>query len=128
MIEDSVAFLRGEGVEVIYDAEHFFDGYRAQSRLCAGDGAGGGARRGAGLVLCDTNGGSLPAEVREGARLARTLACRSASTRITTPNSPWPTRWPRWRKARRMVQGTINGYGERCGNANLCSHHPQRWS
>ena len=78
------------------------------------------------LVLCDTNGGSLPWQIaRDGRRpCARPSATRWASTATTTPRAPWRTRWPRSRPGRIQVQGTINGYGERCGNANLCSIIP----
>ncbi len=109
MIADSVAFMKGRGKEVIYDAEHFFDGYRAEpvyalSTLRAA------ARAGADwIVLCDTNGGSLPAWVADvhndgELAVANTLAAVEAGCR--------------------QVQGTINGYGERCGNANLVSIIP----
>ena len=76
------------------------------------------------LVLCDTNGGTLPWDRR--ASVVRTAvggarAHPSASTPTTTATAPSPTRSPPCATARAQVQGTINGYGERCGNANLCA-------
>ena len=121
MIEESVAFLRAAGKMVVYDAEHFFDGYRADAGYALETLRA--ARRGGAevLVLCDTNGGSLPwdveATVREvaqavpGARLGIHVhddtGCGVANTVAAV------------RAGARHVQGTINGYGERCGNANL---------
>jgi 2-isopropylmalate synthase len=121
MIEESVAFLVSAGKRVIYDAEHFFDGFRAdrQYALACLQAA---ARAGADTVVCcDTNGGALPEEIAEaigavgaalgtvrvgihchddaGLGVANTLAAVNAGAR--------------------QVQGTQNGYGERCGNANL---------
>ena len=80
------------------------------------------------VTLCDTNGSSLP-EPGGGGHRARwspswATACRSASTPTTTPAAAWPTRsWPSSTGAR-LVQGTMNGYGERCGNANLVTILP----
>lgn len=125
MIEDSLAFLRSEGVEVIYDAEHFFDGYRAnpQYALASLEAAvRGGAQW---IVLCDTNGGSLP----EFVQAAMTVVKRSIDiplgvhthndAELAVANSLVAVE-----AGARQVQGTINGYGERCGNANLCSIIP----
>ena len=109
--------------EVVYDAEHFFDGYRADPAYALATleaAARGGAET---LVLCDTNGGTLPGDVAEvvarGPRERRRR--RSASTRTTTRAARSRTRSPRCAAGAIQVQGTINGYGERCGNANLCS-------
>jgi 2-isopropylmalate synthase len=64
MIRDSVAYLKGKGREVIYDAEHFFDAYPSRSHLCHADLVGGGPKRGrCTIVLCDTNGGTLPFDI-----------------------------------------------------------------
>ena len=97
MVADSVDFLRRHDMRVFLDAEHFFDGYLPQPRLRAPGAAG---RRGGGaetLVLCDTNGGTLPYEVgRDRARRRRrSPRPRSASTSTTTPAARWPTRSPR---------------------------------
>ena len=125
MIADSVRYLKTKGLEVIYDAEHFLDGYRADpdyALLTLEAAADAGADT---LVLCDTNGGALPWTVTDvvgevknatttplgihahddgGMAVANTLVAVAAG--VT------------------HVQGTINGYGERCGNANLCSVIP----
>jgi 2-isopropylmalate synthase len=126
MIEESVAFLRAQGLRVIYDAEHFFDGWRADRGYAVATlkaAARGGAET---LVLCDTNGGSLPWQIADavdavldaglGARLGihahDDAGCGVANTLAAV------------RAGARHVQGTINGYGERCGNANLCAVLP----
>lgn len=120
MIEESVAFLVSHGRHVIYDAEHFFDGYRADPEYAIA--ALQAAKRGgaATLVLCDTNGGGLPwqieATVGEVARrLAHPLGVHvHDDTGVAVANSLAAVR-----AGAGQVQGTINGIGERCGNANL---------
>lgn len=125
MIRDSIAYLKGVGKEVIYDAEHFFDGYGANSEYAlqtlqaAVDG-------GADLVvLCDTNGGSLPWDVEEivgvvGKQVAIPLGIHTHDDGgCGTANSLAAVR-----AGAVHVQGTINGYGERVGNANLCEIIP----
>jgi 2-isopropylmalate synthase len=126
MIEKSVAFVRGRGRRVVYDAEHFFDGWRddagfALETLRAA--VRGGAEV---LALCDTNGGSLPWQIEEAVRAASAAlagfslgihahddgGCAVANTLVAV------------RAGVRHVQGTLNGYGERCGNANLCAVMP----
>jgi 2-isopropylmalate synthase len=120
MIEESVAFLVSQGREVIYDAEHFFDGYRenpdyALETLRAAKR--GGART---LVLCETNGGGLPWDVQKvvervcaemqhpvGIHAHDDSGCGVANSLAAILGGA------------RHVQGTINGFGERCGNANL---------
>ena len=125
MIEDSVAFLCGKGMETIFDAEHFFDGYRANpdyalAALRAAER--GGARW---IVLCDTNGGSLPAQIRAAQQAAMQVISTPLGihthndAELAVANSLLAIE-----HGARMVQGTINGYGERCGNANLCSIIP----
>jgi 2-isopropylmalate synthase len=126
MIGDSVAFLKRHGKEVVYDAEHFFDGFRAD-REYALEAVKAAAEAGADwVVLCDTNGGSLPSWVREvvetvGEALPKTalgihthndgeMAVANALAAVEAGCT--------------QVQGTINGYGERCGNANLVSLVP----
>ena len=125
MIGDSVAYFKERDKEVVYDAEHFFDGYKANpsytlKTLIAA------AENGAQVVvLCDTNGGSLPWEIEE---ICKTVAgkvdvafgihahddggCGVANTLAAV------------RVGAVQVQGTINGYGERVGNANLCTIIP----
>ncbi|MFZ1862815.1 MAG: citramalate synthase [Polyangiales bacterium] len=126
MVEESVAFLRSNGRRVIYDAEHFFDGYKsdpdyALETLRAG--ARGGAET---LVLCDTNGGSMPWEVEAIVKSVR-AALPEARLGIHAHNDGEcgvANSVAAVRAGAHHVQGTINGYGERCGNANLCSIIP----
>jgi len=131
MIAESVGFIVSEGRELIYDAEHFFDGYKADpdyalSTLRAARDAG--ART---LVLCDTNGGTLTSE----------LVSIIENTRSSLEDDPASPSWPlvlgvhthndaelavansiaAVQAGARHVQATINGYGERCGNANMVS-------
>lgn len=125
LIEDSVRYLKEHADEVIFDAEHFFDGYAddpdyALAALAAA------ARGGAGyLVLCDTNGGTLPADVTVAVQAAR--AANDAPIGIHTHNDAElavANTLAAVRSGAAMVQGTINGTGERCGNANLISIIP----
>jgi 2-isopropylmalate synthase len=125
MVADSVAFLRADGREVVVDAEHFFDGYRANrdyalSVLQAGADAGA-----AWLVLCDTNGGSLPAHIADA---VTDVAGRfGVGIGIHTHNDAElavANALAAVAAGAAQVQGTINGYGERTGNANLCSILP----
>ena len=122
MIADSVAYLAANTPEVIYDAEHFFDGYKRNSdyalqtlQAAASSGA-------TCLVLCDTNGGALPDEVAEAVAAVR----RSFSTPIGihTHNDcdlAVANTLAALKSGASQVQGTINGIGERCGNVDLCS-------
>jgi 2-isopropylmalate synthase len=122
MIRDSVAWLKRNGREVVYDAEHFFDGYKDDSgyALAALNAAvDGGADW---LVLCDTNGGSMPWEVEAIVRdvhshTAVPLGIHSHNdAEMGVANSVAAVR-----AGATQVQGTINGFGERTGNANLSS-------
>ena len=135
MIRDSVAYLKAQGKEVVYDAEHFFDGYKtnpeyALSTLQAA--MLGGADS---VVLCDTNGGGLPWQVGEAIDdVRRELGLDGSSPiseRVTLgihAHNDSETGVANTLEAVRhgavQVQGTINGYGERCGNANLISVIP----
>ncbi len=125
MIADSVAYLKRMGREVIYDAEHFFDGYMADpgyalQTLVAAAEAGADV-----LVLCDTNGGMLPSAVATivaevGKAVGAPLGIHAHNDgEMAVANSLVAVEM-----GARHVQGTINGYGERCGNANLCSIIP----
>ncbi len=128
MISESVSFLRDAGKRVIYDAEHFFDGFADDSAYalrCLRAAAQAGADT---VVCCDTNGGTLPdvvagaidevvselasAQTRVGIHCHDDAGCGVASTLAAV------------RRGARQVQGTINGYGERCGNANLTTIIP----
>ena len=125
LIEDSVGYLAARGREVIYDAEHYFDGFcddpgYALETLRAA--ARGGARL---LVLCDTNGGRLPSEVSR--VFAATRDAVSLPLGIHTHNDCGMAEANTVAAAELgavQVQGTFNGYGERCGNANLCTVIP----
>jgi 2-isopropylmalate synthase len=126
MIKDSVARAAAEGRETIFDAEHFFDGYRenkAYALACVRAAHAAGARW---IVLCDTNGGTLPDEVeRVVGEVAREIPgdrlgihCHD-DTGNAVANSLAAVR-----AGARQVQGALNGLGERCGNANLTSIVP----
>ena len=125
MIADSIRFLKSKGLEVIYDAEHFFDGYKnnpeyALATILHAEQAGADW-----IVLCDTNGGSLPGEISEivaavCAKLRTPIGIHAHNDcELGVANSLAAVQ-----AGARQVQGTINGFGERCGNANLCSIIP----
>ncbi len=127
MVADSVEFLRGNGLQVLFDAEHFFDGYRGNPEfsLRVLEGA---AQAGAShLVLCDTNGGTLPHEVERvvgevvdyfGGDVAVAVHLHDdAGTGVANALAGV-------RGGATQVQGTINGYGERTGNCNLTAIIP----
>ena len=130
MIAESVAFLRGQGKRVIYDAEHFFDAFRDDASYalrCLRAAAGAGAEN---LTLCDTNGSSLPSQVAEATDAATELgggAVGEPSLGIHPHNDAGcgvATTLAAVERGARLVQGTVNGYGERCGNANLITVLP----
>src|SRR6266550_563582 len=127
MVEESVAYAVGLGREVIFDAEHFFDGF-ARDAEYATEVCLSAARAGAGwVVLCDTNGGSMPSAVRRGVEAVRDALREMGSPArvgIHTHNDcelAVANTLEGVMGGADMVQGTINGYGERCGNANLVS-------
>lgn len=125
LIHDSLAYLKARAPEVVYDAEHFFDGYRANPEyaiktLQAAEAAGVDC-----ITLCDTNGGNLPFMIAEiidkvrnqiktplGIHTHNDSECAVANSLMAVEHGIV------------HVQGTINGFGERCGNANLCSIIP----
>jgi 2-isopropylmalate synthase len=125
LIKDSVAFLKSNNLEVIFDAEHFFDGYKANSsyaietlRTATQAGADW-------VVLCDTNGGTMPHEVSK--IVADVVAQVGGKVGVHTHNDgemAVANSLAAVMAGARQVQGTINGYGERCGNANLISLLP----
>lgn len=127
MIRETLAYLRAQGRKVIFDAEHFFDGYIADSSYALKTleaALAGGADT---LVLCDTNGGALPttvqrivAEVRAALPEVPVLGIHAHNDAdLAVANSIVAVE-----AGCTHVQGTVNGYGERCGNANLCSIIP----
>ncbi|RMG05148.1 MAG: citramalate synthase [Nitrospirae bacterium] len=125
LIRDTISYLKGYVDEVFFDAEHFFDGYKSNPDYaveCLRAALDGGASR---LVLCDTNGGTLPDEIKTifnkvkksvkaplGIHAHNDSECAVANSIIAVQSGAV------------HVQGTINGIGERCGNANLCSIIP----
>lgn len=125
MISESVKYIKKKGMEVLFDAEHFFDAYR-ENPTYALETVKAAAEAGADwVVLCDTNGGMLPHEIASTVRDVRAAIgtplgihahndsdCAVANTLSAV------------REGATMAQGTVNGYGERCGNANLCSVIP----
>ena len=124
MIADSVAFCAANGrrgrsttPSISSTASSANPDYALQTLQAAAEAGA------AWLVLCDTNGGTLPEEVAEAvdAVAGGDRTSRSASTPTTTATWPSPTPWPPSDAGRRQVQGTINGIGERCGNVDLCS-------
>ncbi len=127
MISDSITFLRKHFEEVIYDAEHFFDGFKrnrdyALKTILAAEAAGAHC-----LVLCDTNGGSLPHEISEIVREVKKVVKPATPLGIHVHNDTEcavANSLAAVSEGISHVQGTINGYGERCGNANLVSIIP----
>ncbi|HZT07602.1 MAG TPA: citramalate synthase [Chloroflexota bacterium] len=121
MIRSSVAFLKAEGREVIYDAEHFFDGYRADPEY-AMETLAAAAHAGADwIVLCDTNGGVLPWDVES--IVSEVLAAGHQRVGIHVHNDAGTavaSTLAAVRAGATQVQGTVNGVGERCGNVDLC--------
>jgi len=125
MIRDTVAYVKENGVEVCFDAEHFFDGFQQNEEYalaCLRAAAEAGADY---ICLCDTNGGALPNDVRR--------AVQAVQAAVQTPLGIHAHNDCELAVANTLaavdagavqVQGTINGYGERCGMANLCSVIP----
>lgn len=125
MIQNSIAYLVSKGKHVIFDAEHFFDGYASNSGYAINvlrAAELGGAEW---IVLCDTNGGSLPDRISDSVEDALLsvgvplgIHCHNDSDLATACTLAAVE------SGCTMVQGTINGIGERCGNANLCAVIP----
>jgi len=126
MIGDSIDYLKRAGREVIYDAEHFFDGYKDDPGYAVATLRAAGEAGADWLVLCDTNGGALPDEIFE---ITRAVVAQLPDRHIGihTHNDgelAVANTLAGVRAGAQQVQGTINGYGERTGNANLCSIIP----
>lgn len=126
LIRDSIAYLKARGRELIYDAEHFFDGFQADPEYALATleaALDGGAET---LTLCDTNGGSMIWQIEDAVRVVRArfdhMTCgihTHNDGELAVANTLAAVR-----AGCTHVQGTINGYGERCGNANLCAIIP----
>ncbi|HJX03800.1 MAG TPA: citramalate synthase, partial [Dehalococcoidia bacterium] len=125
IIQESIAYLKFQGKTVFFDAEHFFDGYKHNAEYAKKTVA---VAREAGadcVVLCDTNGGSLPHEI--GVAVKDTAKNVPVALGVHVHNDgelAVANTLEAVRSGVVQVQGTINGYGERCGNANLCSIIP----
>lgn len=125
MVEESVRFLVDRGLTVIFDAEHYFDGFTEDPRYALSVLAAAQSGGAAWVVLCDTNGGGLPDRIQKGVEHARTVSGLPIGIHahddagLAVANSLAAVA-----AGATMVQGTINGYGERCGNANLCTIWP----
>ena len=125
MVSDSVAFLKRAGREVVYDAEHFFDGYRADPEYALGTVRAAAAAGADWITLCDTNGGSLPGQVT--AAIGAVRAAVTTRLGIHSHNDAdlaVANALAAVEAGCTQVQGTMNGWGERCGNANLISIIP----
>jgi 2-isopropylmalate synthase len=125
VIADSIAYLKERVDEVIFDSEHFFDGFKADpefSLACLKVAADAGADV---LVLCDTRGGTMPQEIADAIQAVRAIGAKALGVHchndceLAVANSLAAVE-----AGVTQVQGTINGFGERCGNANLCSVIP----
>ncbi len=126
MIGESIAFLVGQGKRVIYDAEHFFDGWRDDPAYAVGCLRAAFEAGAENLTMCDTNGASLPSQIADAVRDVRSALPEAAlgihchnDAEVAVANS-----FAAVAEGATLVQGTINGYGERCGNANLTSIVP----
>ncbi|MEH2399012.1 citramalate synthase [Nostoc sp.] len=140
MIRDTIEYLRSQGRRIIYDAEHWFDGYKHNPDYALQTLEAAIASGAEWLVLCDTNGGTLPHEISQIVQdVVKVTGEWGVGTRKESSQSPIPQIGIHTHNdsemavanaiaavmaGAKMVQGTINGYGERCGNANLCSLIP----
>ncbi|KAF3885705.1 MULTISPECIES: citramalate synthase [Nostocales] len=133
MIQDTIDYLRSQGRRVIYDAEHWFDGYKHNRDYALQTLETAIASGAEWVTLCDTNGGALPHEITG---IVRDVMQAIGQNRFQSPipklgihahndsDTAVANTIAAVMAGARMVQGTINGYGERCGNANLCSLIP----
>lgn len=125
MITESISYIKSKGLRIFFDAEHFFDGYKGKADYAL-EVVTVAAKAGAGyIILCDTNGGTLPQQIQETIKAVQKVtsvplgihahndAELAVANSLTAVNAGVT-----------QVQGTINGYGERCGNASLCSIIP----
>ena len=125
IIHQSVRFLKGRVSEVIFDGEHFFDGFKSNPQYALSTLKAAQDAKADWIILCDTNGGTLPDEMQSIIRevkknIKSPLGIHTHNdTEMAVANTILAVK-----EGIRMVHGTINGYGERCGNANLCSIVP----
>ena len=125
MIHDSVKFLKDQGKEVFFDAEHYFDGWKANpdyaiETLKAAAAAGADC-----VILCDTNGGCIPSQIEEALKVVfASVDCPVGIHAHNDSETAVANSLAAVQMGAVQVQGTINGYGERCGNANLISIMP----
>lgn len=125
MVFESIAYLKSKGLKVFFDAEHFFDGFRnnadyAIEVIKAADAGGADC-----IILCDTNGGALPEKVSHIVdRIAKLVKADIGIHAHNDGELAVANTLTAVLSGATQVQGTINGYGERCGNANLCSIIP----
>ncbi|HXA30377.1 MAG TPA: citramalate synthase [Candidatus Angelobacter sp.] len=133
MISDSVAYMREQGREVIFDAEHYFDGFAADPDYALAACAAAAKAGATWIVCCDTNGGRMPHEVAHAVDVLREHLsgldgdAQGARVGVHCHNDcdlAVANTLAGVEAGAAMVQGTINGLGERCGNANLCSVVP----
>ena len=134
MIADTIKYLRSQGRRVIYDAEHWFDGYKANPDYALKTLKAAWAAGAEWLVFCDTNGGTLPHEISQIVAEVIQAFSTPENSQDSLPQLGIHTHndggtavanaIASVREGVTMVQGTINGYGERCGNANLCTLIP----
>jgi 2-isopropylmalate synthase len=125
MITDSISYLRAKGLRVFFDAEHFFDGYKGNPEYALQVVAAAAKAGAECVVLCDTNGGTLPQQIVEAIKAVQKTS--PVALGIHTHNDAElavANSLAAVEAGVIQVQGTMNGYGERCGNANLCSIIP----
>jgi 2-isopropylmalate synthase len=125
MITDSIIYLRAKGLRVFFDAEHFFDGYKGNPQYALQVVAAAAKAGAECVVLCDTNGGTLPQAIAEAIKAVQKTSHvilgihAHNDAELAVANSLAAVK-----VGVIQIQGTINGYGERCGNASLCSIIP----
>ncbi|HEY4394012.1 MAG TPA: citramalate synthase [Polyangia bacterium] len=125
MVSDSVAFLKAQGREVVFDCEHFFDGFRADRDYTLAVVKAASAAGAAWIAMCDTNGGCLPTTIAEVVSVVRkTVPTPLGIHAHNDSDVAVANAFAGVEAGCTQVQGTMNGWGERCGNANLISVIP----
>ncbi len=122
MISDSIRFLKAAGREVYFDAEHYFDGYESDSAYALQTLKAAASAGADGVVLCDTNGGTIPSKLTEALRAAReAVSCTISIHCHNDAGLAVANTMTAVEEGVTQVQGCINGYGDKCGNADLAS-------